>query len=342
MKKIEILDCTLRDGGYINNWNFGLRNIEYIIKNLSSANIEYIECGFINNINNDKYNSNKTIFNDIKEAELLIKDTYNSKFTLMMTIDNYNIEKLPKFDQNKIKIIRLAFHKNDLKKAIYYAKQIKEKGYDLFLQPTTIMGYSEIEIIELLKLCNNTIKPDGIAIVDTLGEMNNIDVEIITKLFDKYLNNEIKILFHAHNALQMAYSNAIVFINNIKKNRNIIIDTTLMGIGRNSGNVCTELMTHYINNNYGGIYNHNTILQIIDEIMFKLKRNYEWGYSPEYMLNAKNKAHPNYSTFFKQRIKNIKLNELNTLLNIIPLKYRNNFDEKIANNVLNEFYDRRK
>lgn len=53
MRKIQILDCTLRDGGYINDFHFGERGIKKIIAQLSSANIDIIECGFLEDGNND-------------------------------------------------------------------------------------------------------------------------------------------------------------------------------------------------------------------------------------------------------------------------------------------------
>lgn len=335
MRKIEILDCTLRDGGYINNWNFGFDNIKYIINNLALANIRYIECGFINNINT--FNKNQSIFTDPNSIKPLIHTHTNSRFTSMMIINKYDIKKLPKCSNTFTNIIRLAFHKKDRNKIIDYATIIKKKGYKLFLQPTIIMSYSNEEIIDLLNLCKTTLKPDGIAIVDTLGEMNMFDIKRITKLFDNYLDIETKILFHGHNNLQLAFSNAITFIENVKQERNIIIDTTLMGMGRDTGNVCTELLTDYLNQYYNADYDYYKILSIIDNGISIYKEKFDWGYNTAYMLNAKNKVHPNYAKFFRNKIKKISLIDLNYLIDKIPYQDKNEFNEYVAKCILEEF-----
>lgn len=327
MKKIEILDCTLRDGGYINNWNFGFDNIEYIINTLAIANINYIECGFLS----DKANNlNQTLYSNFEQIGKIIKHYPNTQFALMMTVNNYNIENLIKASVNKNIVIRLSFHKNDFNRAVDYALKIKEKGYKIFLQPTVIKSYNEDEIISLLDNCNKIIQPEGVAIVDTLGEMNSKDIKNITKIFDEHLNKETKLLFHGHNNMQLAFSNSIIFIENTSEKRNIIIDTSLMGMGRNSGNVCTELMTDYLNENYNKEYDFDKILEIINNIILKLRESYEWGYSTKYMINAKNRTHPYYT----ELLKNINLVDLNRILSEIPNDEKSNFNNEIFYSIL--------
>lgn len=330
MKNIEILDCTLRDGGYINNWDFGLKNIEYIITTLALANIEYIECGFICDNTQDL---NKTLYSNFERIKKIIKKYKSSTFTLMMPVNDYNIDNLEEAPNESNIVIRLSFHKNDFSKAIDYALKIKNKGYKVFLQPTVIKSYTEEEIIYLLKGCNEVIKPDGVAIVDTLGEMNSNDICKITKLFDIYLDKKIKLLFHGHNNLQLAFSNSIIFIENASDSREIIIDTSLMGMGRNSGNVCTELMINYLIQNYNKDYNFDKVLNIINDVMFSLREKYEWGYSPKYMLNAKNRTHPYYLDFLENS-KILDLNEINYVLSKIPNNEKPNFNKEIIHSLL--------
>lgn len=333
MKSVEILDCTLRDGGYINKWKFGSENIENIIMSLAKAGIEYIECGFISNNEND---IEKSLYLNFERLDKIIKYNKNINFTLMMSVYDYNIENLINAPSESNIVIRLSFHKNDFIKAARYAQKIKEKGYKIFLQPTVIKSYNEQEIINLLNNCNEIIKPDGVAIVDTLGEMNSKDICNMTQIFDKYLSKDIKILFHGHNNFQLAFSNSIVFIDNVSEDRNIIIDTSLTGMGRNSGNVCTELMIDYLNKNYNHNYNFDNILNVIDQVILKLKKKYEWGYSTQYMINAKNRTHPYYSEFFLENIGNCNLLRLNNLLNMIPNNERSNFNKKVAYSILKE------
>ena len=255
----------------------------------------------------------------------------------MMLVNKYDIDKLPKCSNIFTDIIRLAFHKRDMNKMIDYAINIKKKGYKLFLQPTIIMSYSDEEIIELLTLCNTILKPDGVAIVDTLGEMRTNEIRRMTKLFDNYLDIETKLIFHGHNNLQMAFSNAITFIENVSQLRNIIIDTTLMGMGRDAGNVCTELLIDYMNQYYNADYDYHKILNIIDNTISNYKKKFDWGFNTAFMLNAKSRVHPNYAKFFKNNIERISLLDLNYLINKIPYQEKNDFNENVARSVLNEF-----
>lgn len=338
MRKIEILDCTLRDGGYVNNWKFGYSNIKNIINSLTESNIKYIECGFLNNTI-DKYNKDVSIFMNPNNVKGLVKSS-NSNIALMIKIGDFLIEKLIQAEKTSVNIIRLAFHKEDIDKITDYAIKIKDKGYKLFIQPTNIINYNKKEIINLLELCNKSWKPDGIAIVDTLGEMNTIDVKKITKLFDINLNQKIKLIFHGHNNMQMAFSNAINFIETVNPKRNIIIDTSLVGMGRDAGNTCTELMITYLNKYYGSNYDYNQILKIINDVIWKYKDKYEWGYTPIFLLNAIKNVHPRYGQLFRKKNKESNLLYLDSLFDEIPIDKRYCFDKNIANKILNNYKNR--
>ena len=333
MRKIEILDCTLRDGGYVNNWNFGYSNIKNIIASLQESNIEYIECGFLNNTI-DKYDSNFSLFMYPNNIQEVVKSSI-SNIALMVKVGDFIIEDLIQNESTNINIIRLAFHKEDIDKVTEYVQNIKNKGYRLFIQPTNIMSYTEEEIINLLSLCNNTWNPDGMAIVDTLGEMNTQDIIKTTKLFDSYLNQKTKLIFHGHNNMQMAFSNAVNFIGTVNPNRDIIIDTSLVGMGRDAGNTCTELMITYLNKYYDKNYNYNKILKLINDVILKYKNNYEWGYNPMFLLNAIKKVHPRYGQVFRRKNKEHNLLYLDSFFNEIPIDNRYCFNKDIANKILN-------
>lgn len=336
MRKIEILDCTLRDGGYINNWEFGKDNILKIFESLQKTNVDYIECGFVNNLQYT-YNDNITIFKDFQELEQILLNSKDKEITLMMLINDFDIESLPICKSDKWSI-RLSFHKQELNKAVEYGMKIKEKGYKLFFQPTVIMNYQYNEIIHMLDICNNILKPDVVGIVDTIGEMNLDDIKRVTEIFNEHLDKNIKLLFHGHNTLQLAFCNAIVFINNSKA-RDIIIDSTVLGMGRDAGNVCTELIADYLNSNYNLNYNLKHIMNLIDKVMLNMYLRYNWGYSPYYMLNAKTKIHPKYGKFFRANIKDINLIKLESMLNAVPECKRYEFDIKTANMILNKFFN---
>ena len=341
MRSIKILDCTLRDGGYVNNWKFGYKSIKRIISNLNRSNVDIIECGFIRDDNEniicDSDYSNYLSFGSlIKYGKDLFRK--NRTYTLMMLAESFNIGKLIPRNQNYVDTIRLSFHKKDMKKGLEMAKKIKEKGYRLFLQPTATMGYTDDELIELLKKCNE-IHPDSVAIVDTFGEMLPNNIIWLSQLFNKYLEKDITLSFHAHNNLQTAFSNAILFIQNTSLYRNIVIDASIYGMGRGAGNLPTELILDYLNKFYNQKYQLLPILDTVDNILLKIKAQSYWGYSLEYYLSATHHCHPKYAIFFSSN-KTLTTSDISLLLDSISENNRVEFDLEYAQGLYKSFCEK--
>ena len=143
---ISILDCTLRDGGYMNNWNFKFEHIIKILKSLNSVKIDIIELGYLKNSSTGQ---NSTLFPNIdalKQYSVLLSDV---KKVAMINLGDWDIRDL---EQNNKLIdgIRLAFHKKDLNIAIEQAKIIKNLGYELYFQPMVSKAYSDIEFLKIM------------------------------------------------------------------------------------------------------------------------------------------------------------------------------------------------
>ena len=342
MRTIKILDCTLRDGGYINQWNFGEKNIKKIISNLNDANVDIIECGFIRNKNEkvkmDKDYSNYVSFDSLVDygKKLFKKD---KTYSVMMLTETYSIDALDYINQSFVDTIRLSFHKCDMQKGFVIANEIKKRGYRLFLQPTATMGYTDDELISLLKKCNE-IHPDSIAIVDTFGEMLPSNIIWLSQLFDKYLDKDISLSFHAHNNLQTAFCNAILFIQNTSFERNIVIDSSVYGMGRGAGNLPTELIIDYLNKYHNSHYNLLPILNLVDNILLKIKENNYWGYSLEYYLSAVHHCHPKYSIYFNSS-KTLTTADISILLDAISDNKRVEFDFEYAQGLYKSFCEKR-
>lgn len=322
---IEILDTTLRDGGYVNNWNFSSNSAEGIIKGLIDAQIEYIECGFLKDTIAN--NSDSTLFNSIEQFEKHIKKPY--KYALMINYGEFDIEKLPENKNNLI--IRIAFKKDKIEDIANYSKKLKAKGYIVSLNPCGTNTYSDEEIKKLIETSND-IEPFCLTIVDTMGSMKEDDVISKFNTVDSNLNSKIKIGFHFHNNLQMAYANAKILAS-MCKNRDLIIDSTLYGMGRASGNLCTELIAQYLNSTYGKNYNLDSILNNIDNYIQPIYKLYPWGYSIYYFLSAINKCHPNYAKYLKDN--GISLNQVDKILKKIPKKNKSIYDFDILKNIVN-------
>lgn len=144
MKHISVLDCTLRDGGYCNECRFEKNNIAKIVRGLTEANIDIIECGFLNQ--KVDYDSNVTRFSHIAQVTPFIPEDRNSRiYVVMMNYGDYNVEDLPLYDGSSVDGIRVAFHKKDCAGALNACRVIKEKGYKVFVQAMVSLSYSDEE-----------------------------------------------------------------------------------------------------------------------------------------------------------------------------------------------------
>lgn len=335
MKNIEVLDCTLRDGGYVNDNNFGSKNIIKLMDYLNSSGIDIIECGYIMD-NIEKYNPDKTEFetSDVLDPALLA----NQNYTLMLLGEKYNIENLPEYNGKGIDTLRMSFHKKSLDKAIEKAKVIISKGYKLFMQPTAIMAYSDEEIISMIKKFNE-LDIECVAIVDTFGQMKPEDVVKKVSLFDNNLDKKMKLGIHLHNNLQNAFANAISFLDNVSDDRNVVVDTSLLGMGRGAGNLPTELFVMYLNSVYGKDYNLVPLLEASDNIIAKIKEEHNWGYSLPYFLSAINGIHPSYVIKFLES-KTLNSIDINNLIEMIPEDKKIEYDKEYAEELYRIYNDK--
>ena len=327
MSNIKVLDCTLRDGGYINNWNFGEKNIKKIIKNLILAKLDFVECGFLKPLTFDK---EKTFYPNYNFLENILPDNYNNtKFTLMINYGEYPLENLPICDNKNI-ALRIVFKKDEKENAIFYCKELINKNYNVFVNPMHTNTYSSSELLELIEMVNK-INPLGFTIVDTTGAMKEKDILTTFYLVDENLDKNISLCFHSHNNLQLSFSNAQCLMK-VCKDRELIIDSTVFGMGRGAGNLCTELLTQYINDNYNGNYDIIPILKIVDEQINPIFAKTPWGYSVPYYLAATNHCHPNYAKYLVDK-QTVPVEIINKLLQNIPDEKKSSFDATLIKQI---------
>jgi 4-hydroxy 2-oxovalerate aldolase len=328
MNNVSILDCTLREGGYTNEWNFGYETIKEIIRTLSCANLKYIECGFLKDT---EYNKDLSIFSDISQLQKVIspKDT-SVVYALMINYGEYPISNLENCPEENI-AIRVAFKKHEIKEAFEFCSQVKNKGYKVFVNPMHIYSYEESELLEILKFANE-IKPFAFTIVDTTGAMKEKDILNVTKLVDKNLNKEIIIAFHSHNNMQLSLSNAQYLIKLLPE-RNLIIDSTLFGMGRGAGNLYTEILAQYINDNCNGDYNTQEIFKIIDKKIKPVYDKHPWGYAMPYHIAAEYNCHPNYAKFLMEK-SNLSSETIIAILKQIPEDKKTSYDSELIKHLV--------
>ena len=324
MNTIHVLDCTLRDGGYCNQWEFGFDNAKKITKSLVDANVDIIECGFLTN--KVTYNKEITKFSKLEELAAVIPQERKGKiFVAMMNYGEYNIDDLPDYDGSSIDGIRVAFHKKDLKAALELCKKIKEKGYLVFVQAMVSLSYSDEEFLSLIRSMNG-IQPYAFYIVDSFGMMKKKNLIRLFYMIENNLMEGVWIGFHSHNNMQLAYSNAQSLVDT-QTNRNIIIDSSIYGMGRGAGNLNTELFVEYLNENLGGKYNLKPLLAVIDEILNDFYQKNYWGYSLPNYISAVHWAHPNYAGYLSEK-NTLTVEAMDEIFSMMPQEKKFEFDKE--------------
>lgn len=324
-----MLDCTLRDGGYVNDWNFGKDNIRNIIDLLNKSGIDFIETGFLTK---EKSDIDKTLFNSISDIQNILPTCVDkSKLLAMIAYSHFPADEVPSVQESCVGGIRFIFKKFQSKDALIYANALKDKGYRLFVNPTYIDQYTDEELLSIIKIVND-IKPFAFSIVDSLGVLKEDDIKHLFEIINNSLNEEITLCFHAHNNLQLSFSNAQTLMN-ISANRNIITDSTIFGIGRGAGNIKTELLAKYLNDKYHSNYNVVPILQAIHEYINPIFKKTPWGYSVPYYLAAINHCHPDYAKYLSKQ-DSISIEAIDKILKNIPSDKKTVFDEKLLKTLI--------
>lgn len=332
-KKILLLDCTLRDGGQAlediatnseTNFKFTKQNTKKFIDQLIKSKIEILELGSIEISKENK--SRYSVYQNIEEISKLIpkNKSFKQMHIVLFKGPDTPFEDIPSWRPGLCRGIRVIIRYSEIKKSLEFCNMLSKKGYNVFVQPMVTMRYSISELKYLIKECNR-FKAYALYIVDSYGYMTSGDILRIFKIYDKKLIKSIKIGLHAHNNMNLAFSNSLFFLEQNTK-RQLIVDSTINGMGQGAGNTQTELITTYLNkfNNYK--YKIKYILNAC-EIIEKFNTNHLWGYSVKNLLPAIHKTAYKYSVSLKKKY-NFKYNEIEKFLSILPDKYRHTFSSK--------------
>lgn len=305
MKNVQILDCTLRDGGRVIDCKFDNRTILNMAKELTGAGIDIIEMGFLRDHKLVDYNGNSTFFTEACQIQPFIpKERRKTKFVAFIDFNMYDFSKLSVCDGSSITRIRVGFTKKQFdtqrEEIIKALLAVKRQGYILFVQGVNSLAYRDRELLDLIDMINE-VEPYSYGIVDTYGAMYLEDLIHFYNLVDYNLSPDICIDIHSHNNFQSSFTFAQEVVRLADGKRNVILDATLNGMGKCAGNLNTELIADYLSRKKDGDYNIDKILDAIDRYLLPLKNNYEWGYSIPAFMAGIYKAHPNNIIYLTEK-----------------------------------------
>lgn len=299
LEKVNILDCTLRDGGYVNDFTFGKDVISGFLNKIAKTNVECVEIGFLKG---DKVDENKTYFPTMESVRNILngrKDNKIKYFVMYDTSSPLDLDKISKCDGTSADGVRVIFKKNKIDEGYEACKKFIELGYLVCVNFVSTNVYSDEDFAKNIKRFNE-LDLFSMAIVDTFGSMKNDTFLHYVKVADENMRPDIVLTYHGHNNLQQAYQNAISFVN-LNLDRNIIIDASVFGMGRGAGNLNIELFAEYLNKTKNNKYHIVPMLEIMDEYLQHIYETRFWGYSLPLYISGTLDVHPNYAIYLAEK-----------------------------------------
>ncbi len=325
---VKILDCTIRDGGHLNGWNFSDELVRSAYYSACKSGVDYFEVGY-------RFKSPKEGFGKFAKCS----DEYLSKLfdvkddcKLTVMIDAGKSDTNEFVDRNKdltpIRAVRVASYPYEIETALRQCEELKNKGYEVFLNLMVISEYKDNEY-EILKNWNNKDILEALSFADSFGSFIPDDiVKYVGKL--KSIGYS-KIGFHSHNNLQLAFANALKAI----ECGAYIVDASAFGMGRGSGNLPIEILTGYLEKTGVNKYNPVAYIDLIDRFFLEENKKTPWGYRIQSLIGGLKNIHPYYvDGLYKKHLYTI--NEVWNAAELVKNNCPISFNEKEMNNILSD------
>ncbi len=290
--EIKVLDCSIRDGGLINQWQFADDLVRATYRGLSEAGVDYMEIG---------YKASKSQFDPAKfgkwrfcadEDVRRVIDGIESELKLACMVDIGRVadEDIVPREQSPFSLIRVACYIKDVDKAIALCQMIMDKGYETTVNIMAVSTNLEREIDEALDDLGRTRIPT-VYVVDSYGAMHPEDVTFLVRKYKAALPDKT-VGIHTHNNRQLAFGNTIQAIIDGAR----MLDASVYGIGRGPGNCCLELLLTFLQNPK---FRLRPVLQLLQEHYLPLREKIEWGYIIPYMITGMLNEHPRMAIAFR-------------------------------------------
>jgi len=283
--QIKVIDCTVRDGGLMNKWQFEDQFVRNVYHALSDAGVDYMEIGYLSSesaFSRDEYGPWR--FCAEEDLKRIIGDTEKKiKLSAMADIGRIEYDDIPPKSESSLDMVRVACYVHQIDKAIALAHHCIEKGYETTINLMAVSTVGLRDLNEALEDLNKSKVPI-IYLVDSFGAFYSEHIDTLgAKYFERMPDKTIGI--HCHNNQQLAFANTIsAIINGVN-----FLDATLYGIGRGAGNCPLELLLSFLKNPK---FKVRPIIKCIEEDIFPWAKKIDWGYSVPYMVTGVLNQHP--------------------------------------------------
>ncbi len=291
---MKLLDCTLRDGGYYNSWNFSEALVTDYLAAIRQSGIDYIELGFRNfpkktflgayAYTSEEYLNALSLPDNIQYAVMVdAKSILSSKKTIPEAIQQLFVEK----SKSKISMVRIAAYFKDVDATQAIALELHKKGYQIAFNLMQAGGQAETLIIETAKKIASWKTVDVLYFADSFGNMDTHEIQRIINALRQTWHSDLGI--HAHNNMGRALDNSLFAIDLGVQ----WIDSTITGMGRGAGNTATEKLLSSLPKKHNHYYPFS-IYELVIHHFEALKKQYGWGDHLLYFLAAQHDVHPTY------------------------------------------------
>ncbi|MFH0827246.1 MAG: aldolase catalytic domain-containing protein [Candidatus Omnitrophota bacterium] len=285
-EKIKVLDCTIRDGGLINNHDFDFRFVREVYRALSESGVDYMEMGYKNSkrLFSEKEFGKWKFCDDDVIRKVIDGIQSNTKISVMVDVDRVDVEDILPRKESPVSMIRVASYVKDIDKAIYLVNNFADKGYETTVNIMAISRALDNELNEALEQLEKESKANVVYIVDSFGALYQETTEFLIKKAKSIIKTK-EIGMHAHNNQQLAFGNTIEAIIHDAN----FVDATVYGLGRAAGNCPLELILGFLKNPKFDI---RPVLDLISKEFIPLREKIEWGYIIPYAITGILDEHP--------------------------------------------------
>ncbi|RXZ80123.1 nucleoid-structuring protein H-NS [Paenibacillaceae bacterium] len=281
----QIVDCTIRDGGLVNNWDFSVEFVQHLYQSLNEAGVEYMEIGYKNSpkLLKGAESAGPWRFLDDDFLRKVIPQKLNTKLSALVDIGRVDENDILPREESLLDLIRVACYVQDVDKALELVRLFNERGYETTLNIMALSNVMEHQLLEAFEKINESVV-DVVYIVDSYGSLDPNDFALLTAKFKKHLPNK-RLGVHTHNNMQLAFANSLIAAEQGVE----LLDASVYGMGRAAGNCPTELLVAHLKNPK---YNVRPLLDMIEQFMISLREKEEWGYIIPYMITGMLDEHP--------------------------------------------------
>lgn len=287
----KILDCTIRDGGLVNNWDFSIEFVQDLYEGLNAAGVEYMEIGYKNSaklLNATEPNPWRFLDDDFLKQVIPVKK--KTKLSALVDIGRVDPNDVLPREQSVLDMIRVACYIREVDKGLELVQMFHDLGYETTLNIMALSSAPERQLIDAFEMIKES-PVDVVYIVDSFGSLDPQDIEHQVKKFREMLPNK-RLGVHTHNNMQLAFANTL----SAMKNGVEFLDSSVYGMGRAAGNCNTELLVSYIPKTS---YELKPVLGVIEKYMLEMREKWEWGYIIPYMISGVLNEHPRVAMAYR-------------------------------------------